>query len=151
MNCRYRLIAGDKCTVDGGLNLLPKKVACTSSGTSSTSNGFYLLFIFLDFVGNVSSDQVTHHKVAIGIVVLIVFLIIGVIAAIIGGLFYLNRKNRFSFFLKLNLFTNIRNLQFRPLGGYDDSGTALDEDLLQSKDAEPIDEEEIVKNLNAPK
>jgi len=82
--------------------------------------------------GSVSSPS---HRAKGGVVTAVVIVIILIVIAMAGGGFYLYKKNK--------------NLSFKYLRPGGDDSTALDEDLLESRDAIPIDEEDIARNLKA--
>jgi len=122
----YRIVAGDQCNISTGLDLTPQQFACTSSS---------------GVIGSSSDAIPSSHKISAGIIVLILFFILLVIGVIVGGLYYLNKKK--------NLMGNLPNTwKWDKLRG-DNTSTALDEDLLEAREAQTLDDHEIEQKLES--
>jgi len=123
----YRLVAGDNCSIADGLDLSPQQIACTST-TGVTGNP------------TSSSTKPDSHGLSGGVIALILLMVLLVIGGAVGVLYYLNKKR--------NLWGNISNTwKWDKLGG--NNSTALDEDLLEAREAETLDDHEIEKKLES--
>jgi len=116
----YRRIPGDIC--EGGVDLSATYEECGEPVVSGQSS--------------------PHKNVGAGVTVLIVFLVIGLLGAAAGTLWYLNKKK--------NLF-QFKSFSPLPMSAMYENGelsTALDDDLIEQREAEPIDEEEIENSFS---
>jgi len=83
-------------------------------------------------------DTQTKEGISGGMVALIVILVLGAMVIFgIGGWFFLKKKN----------FGNFFGNEPKTFQMYESGNTALDDDLLESKEAEPLDEETIEQTL----
>jgi len=115
----WRLIPGTRCDPNAGLNLLPKTVPCPGRQHSSDTKN-------------------AGHALSGGIVALIVIIVLIVFGTIVGALLYAYKHRTIPGF---------PGWGHRGLPSYPGDSTALDDDLLQAKDAEPLDDNAIQQSL----
>lgn len=114
------MVANDKCDpyVPTALNLLPKRAKCTPS-TQTTQ----------------SSNSPSGAAPGAGPIIGIVFCLL-VIAGILVAFLYWRHKTKIQRFIPVQMFP------------VEESNTALDEDLLQGKEAESLDDEALKATVN---
>eukprot|EP01114_Cavostelium_apophysatum_P019158 TRINITY_DN6092_c0_g1_i3.p2 TRINITY_DN6092_c0_g1~~TRINITY_DN6092_c0_g1_i3.p2 ORF type:complete len:368 (-),score=65.08 TRINITY_DN6092_c0_g1_i3:53-1156(-) len=109
----YRLIPGNKCS--GGLDLNPEQQSCESDV--------------------ISGDPDPHHSSG-STAAVVVMIIVGLVGALVVGMWYLNRRTGF---VRKHAF---QRLPTRVRGLFDKGeSTALDEDLLEAREPDASDEE----------
>jgi len=114
----YRLVPGTICNLDTGLNLFLSPFPCGLNETTSSSTS--------------SPVETAPRHTPAGLAVLIAFLVLGATGALLGALWFLNKKKNF---------VNFKSFRPLPLSSIynNQESTALDEDLLEKK---PRDEAE---------
>jgi hypothetical protein len=122
----YRLVVGDKCNVSApdSVNWLPTRVPC----------------------GNPVTHDGTTHSLSGGIIALIVLIVLAAVFGILGTIVYLYRKNAFG-----NLGAYQMPSPMKRKGGLhlEEESTALDDDLLEAKEADELDDNAIKETLSA--
>jgi len=119
----YRLVVGDKCDIGapGAINLLPTKIPCSSTSTGGSNAG----------------------KLSGGIIALVVLIVIAAVVAILVTTLYLYRKNAFGNLRPHQILGQKRSLQL------EEESTALDDDLLEAKEADELDDNAIKETLSS--
>jgi len=105
----------------GAINLLPTKIPCSSTSTGGSNAG----------------------KLSGGIIALVVLIVIAAVVAILVTTLYLYRKNAFGNLRPHQILGQKRSLQL------EDESTALDDDLLEAKEADELDDNAIKETLSS--
>ena len=121
----YRLNAATQCDINGGVDLSkPKETACEEVTSGTTSD----------------DDDNNGDSSNVGAIIGIVFAVLCVLVTVIGAVFYFRQNPEKWRSIVGAIQGGTEKLNARD---YETEGTALDPDLLEEREAQPIDDTEI--------